>query len=797
MPCWWLRGRILVAALLTGSAAAPALAQSPADRAALRSLQDSLDDINGRAGLARISRTWAGRRGPAMDRLRRGFLALATGRLSGARSDLDVALIEFDWAVSVEREWPYPWFGRALAKLALSEGRFIPKATGGQPPGRNYYQGFVADLTRAFDRDSAFPPGIQLLSRLLPPQEDRTQPAAFVRALEAAVTTGRPIDPAVHLILGRAWRTAGQDERALTAFDRFRAAGGDPGLVELERARSLAGLGHLDEAAAAYHHGLELEASGTRRVYRRDLAWIATEAELAAFDSVPPELLGRWVADFWAVRDAEALRRPGERLREHLRRWSHAHRWFRVLEPERKTDFRLAMRLEPDIGPCIESGAKSIDNLTFEDPARLDDARRRERLLDHRGVVYIRHGEPAARLAAPGARELDPEAVAAAVPLLDAAGLDDAAPFVFPTMMETPLSGHGRQEVWQYLVDGESRLLYFSGSLALGRRTPSTLYSYIPLQPTLLHRVAVIDPRYREVAYAVEGAMAGLRRGLPVACMAASSRLRRESRQAMAASVRSDSYTLLYPQPLDPIIQISAVGQPPAGTGRLLVVFAIPGERLTPQPLDDGRVRYRIGLRISAVDRTHNVIRGLDTLRAFVARDTLPAGAWLSGLVELPAPAGAYDVRVAVEEAGGEAGSTALLRGVALGAPRGTLALSDLVLGRNTGGLRWENLGDPVMLNALNAYMPGDEAPVYYEASGLVPGRSYQTTLAVRPADDEEGRGVSLLFAERAERTTMHIRRTIGLEGLAEGRYRLRVTLEDRETGERSSRERLINIVIP
>src|SRR5690606_21691851 len=111
-------------------------------------------------------------------------------------------------------------------------------------------------------------------------------------------------------------------------------------------------------------------------------------------------------------------------------------------------------------------------------------------------------------------------------------------------------------------------------------------------------------------------------------------------------------------------------------------------------------------------------------------------GAWLSGLVELPAPAGAYDVRVAVEEAGGKAGSTALLRGVALGAPRGTLALSDLVLGRTTGGLRWDNLGDPVMLNALNAYMPGDEAPVYYEASGLVPGRSYQTTLSVRPADD-------------------------------------------------------------
>ncbi len=793
MRCWWsrieLRALPLAVALL--AAAGPLAAQSPRDRAALAALRDSLDSVHTPEGLRTIPRDWSADATPVRVRLRRGFHALAAGRLSGRRDDFDRALIEFGWAITATRHWPYPWFGRGLAKLAMSEKGFRPKALGGQPFGRNYYVGFTGDLVRAFEQEADFGPGVALLLDLLPQQGDRAQPAAFVRALELAASRDPAIDPVAHLVLGRAYRTAWQDERALSAFERFEAAGGDPSTAALERARSLAGLGRLDAAAAAYLRGAELDARETRRAYRRDLAWVATDSELVVFDSVPPQTLSRWVAGFWALRDAEAVRRPGERLRELLRRWAHAFRRFRVIDPERKTDFRMVMN--PDIGPCKEGGAKSIDNLTFEDPARLEDARRRERLLDHRGVVYLRHGEPAARIRAPGLHaDIAPLAAGPATPP-QLGILDSDEPFEFPGATESAVDGWDAREIWQYWFDGESRLMYFSGSLALGRSAPSTLYSYIPLDPNLLYRVATLDPRYRKVAFAAVLERAGMRRAGPVECMPARMELRRETREAMIASVETDSYSLLFPAPLDPVLQAVAVGQPHDGTGRLLIVFAVPGERLTPEPVAGGGVRYRLGIRISAVDRQHQLIRGLDSLRSFVARDTIRAGGFLTGLVEVPAPAGAYTVRVAIYQMDERAGSAANLGTVALGSGPGSLGMSDLLLERETGGLRWDNRGTTVMLNALNAYAEGDAAPVFYEAYGLRPGRSYETTLSVRKLEGND-RGVSLVFNERADRPTMQLRRTIGLEDLAPGQYRLTVTIVEGGTGARATRSRLLNV---
>ncbi|MGE5927214.1 MAG: hypothetical protein ACM357_07665, partial [Gemmatimonadota bacterium] len=206
-------------------------------------------------------------------------------------------------------------------------------------------------------------------------------------------------------------------------------------------------------------------------------------------------------------------------------------------------------------------------------------------------------------------------------------------------------------------------------------------------------------------------------------------------------------------------------------------------------------VRYRLGIRISAVDRQHQLIRGLDSLRSFVARDTIRAGGFLTGLVEVPAPAGTYTVRVAVYQVDERAGSAATLGTVALGARPGALGMSDLLLERESGGLRWDNGGTPVMLNALNAYAEGDAAPVFYEAYGLRPGRSYETTLSVREVDEKDDWGVSLVFRERADRPTMRIRRTIGLEDLAPGQYRLTVTIVEEGTGARTTRSRLLNVV--
>jgi hypothetical protein len=182
MRCWWSRNELpaltLFALALLAGAGRPLAAQAPADRAALAALRDSLDAADTPARLETIPRDWSADASAAMERLRRGFHALAAGRISGKRADFDRALVEFDWAITVARHWPYPWYGRGLAKLALSEKGFRPKPLGGQPYGRNYYVGFTEDLIRAFEQDAEFEPGVALLLRLLPPQGDRVQPAA-------------------------------------------------------------------------------------------------------------------------------------------------------------------------------------------------------------------------------------------------------------------------------------------------------------------------------------------------------------------------------------------------------------------------------------------------------------------------------------------------------------------------------------------------------------------------------------------------------------------------------------------
>ena len=223
-------------------------------------------------------------------------------------------------------------------------------------------------------------------------------------------------------------------------------------------------------------------------------------------------------------------------------------------------------------------------------------------------------------------------------------------------------------------------------------------------------------------------------------------------------------------------------------------MFALPGERLAPER-DTSRasIRYDVAFRISAVDRARGTILRLDTLRTFAARDAVRTGAYLTGYVELAAPRGDFEVRVAVFRPGGEAGSVAAQSGVQVAAGPG-LFLSDIVLGSERAGLRWENRGSPFLLNALDAYRAGSEAPLYYEMHGLVPGRSYGTTIALRRVNEPETRAVRLLFAETADAETMQMRRTMGLEGLRRGQYRLTVTVVDAETGATAVRERVISV---
>lgn len=58
----------------------------------------------------------------------------------------------------------------------------------------------------------------------------------------------------------------------------------------------------------------------------------------------------------------------------------------------KRAEFDIALQ-----GFCMTSGTWSLDDILKEEPADSEDIRRDERYLDHRGVVYLRHGKPASK----------------------------------------------------------------------------------------------------------------------------------------------------------------------------------------------------------------------------------------------------------------------------------------------------------------------------------------------------------------------------------------------------------------
>ena len=700
-----------------------------------------------------------------------GFAALERGRATGSLNDLRAAENAFDDAVQDAPESAAPLYGRALVKLALAGINAQPKGTTGQRPGESNYAAFVRDAAAALERDSTYAPLITLLMTILPPQGDREQPPAFIRALERA-SDAPGVGPASHLVVGRAYRTKGDNGRAVTEFDAYLAVGGDSGVAGLERARALAGLGRLTEARQAYFEGGGRAGGEGRRLYRDDLEWIATESELASFDSASTGMLGQWLERFWAYRDAAEIRTRGARLEEHLRRWAYSYRNFRVVQPERRTQFERVRIV--DIGPCSDGG-KSLDDLTFLHPDRLEDYRRKERILDHRAVIYMRHGEPWQRRLPPGQ-----------------GGRASQEPTVLGEADRLE-NIHG-SVIWLYWFDGAPRIFFFSASAALGRG-PTTLYGQPPLDPDLLSLVATLDPAFGRAAARLQMQEFQPSSAWPSArCFPVVQEAISRVRQDMRAAVTHDSYTLLFRRPLNAILQTFAVGRPSAEAGRIVVTFAADGAALVPSGRGrDGRgYAYPLTLRVSAIDSSTHSVFQVDTTRTFVSSDSLTAGRFLSGLLEMPVSAGRYTVRVAAFQSGRDAGTSVQRTLAAL--DDGSPSMSDIVIGVDSGGIRWANRGDPVEINSLGAYPRGGSVPIYYELFGLVPAHEYRTSISLRRYRRDKAAGPALSFTETADAPSARLRRTVGLGRLDRGQYLLNVTVRDAITGGQAAREQLVNV---
>src|SRR2546426_11722005 len=196
-----------------------ALAQSPADRATLESLRDSLGLVTDSTALHRLEATTIQvakeRRDDPLLHLRLGFIGYRLGEVTKTKSHYDDAAGEFEWAAELRPDWPYPWYGLGLAELAIGEHSSMALENIRQMLGKDYLSKAARAFARATEADPAFSSAVvdlvnTALSQRIRP---RLEVALTAVRLAAAGPAGKHAD--VQLVRGRVESERGAADPAL------------------------------------------------------------------------------------------------------------------------------------------------------------------------------------------------------------------------------------------------------------------------------------------------------------------------------------------------------------------------------------------------------------------------------------------------------------------------------------------------------------------------------------------------------------------------------------------------------
>ena len=707
----------------------PLASQTPADRLALSAFRDSLAAITDTTPLRHGQRTMrqTTRRHPdRLARLRLGLLSLRLAEL-GATPDGRDAVKTLRRAADAEPEWPYAWYCLGLAETLRAEWEREDRLALGNRVGLPTLERAAERHRRALAADRTFAPAAVALAALTLELRDTALLAPALAALRRAA--GAPNPPADVLIAwGRVERAAENGDSARVAFERYLAAGGTRamGLLELARTRLAAG----DAGAeGAYYEGAALEDAAAIAGYRADLAAVAADSDLVEFDRARGASRAEVLRRFWTDRDRIEMRTRGERLREHYRRLLYARRHFALTVSRRF------------YGPAdaYRSGGMEIDD---------------------RGVIYVRHGDPAERL----------------------------RPFVFGLMPN---------ESWRFnRAEGDLLFHFSSGWDSNGG---GDLYDYRLVESVLDLRGAGEAPEdqlllSRQSLSSVYGRMLNWGR-----YGAARSRARERGigQASIAIGTSTDSHELEFAETLGAVADLVAVGATAAGTiGHLVFAIAEPGTR---PEREAGGVRYVVRVRAVASDKRDRPFADVDTTVVFRAPAPLRRSQYLIGRVELSLPPGLWTWRSALQ-LGDSLGVVLPRDTVRVTGPGSAIALSDLALGVRGSSVRWEPTPeDTVLLTPFDLFREGSEVELYYEAGGVTEGTPYRHEIAVYRIKGDPGVAqrrpvVTLGFDERATGPLLRSHRVLRLERLKPGRYLMEVQVRAPD-GQPVSRRREFRVV--
>lgn len=271
----------------------------------------------------------------------------------------------------------------------------------------------------------------------------------------------------------------------------------------------------------------------------------------------------------------------------------------------------------------------------------------------------------------------------------------------------------------------------------------------------------------------------------------------------MAEGLTSDSYRQQFSRDLEPVARAYVLSDPAGPGTRLLLVYAIPGNRIESVP-DGSSVMYRVNVRALVSTERDSLVTFADSLRLFRYRQELERDQFLTGAEQFALPVGRYNVRLVVAQREEETGGSADLATVDLPdfrEPR--LSMSDLVLGREGLGILISTGRDSIPVDPLNTYSVGARVELYYEVAGIEGGTQYTTDIqlvAIEDGDDEavlEQRApdITLSFSEAAEAPFTRVRRQVDLGAIEPGLYRLRVRVTDSSTETSRRQDATISVV--
>jgi GWxTD domain-containing protein len=705
----------------------PLAAQEPAERHTLDALVDTLVAVTDTVSLRRreaVLAPVAKHRDSAFTRVRLGLVRLRLAEL-GASADARSAVRVLRQATERQPGWPYGWYALGLAEAQRASWEQADRLALGSRVGVGNLERSAERQRRALEADPAFVPAAVELAELTLGLQDTSlmQPAVTALRGAAAMPDARP---AVLLAAGRVERAAGHLDSASVAFERFLLAGGSRarGLLELARTRLAQG---RPDGQSAYYEGAALDDHAAVAGYRADLAMIAADFELARLDHAHGPARAELLRRFWTDRDRLEMREPGERIREHYRRLLHARRNFALTVSRRF------------YGPAdaYRSGGMEIDD---------------------RGVIYVRHGEPAERL----------------------------RPFVYGLMPN---------ESWRFNRAEGDLLLHFSAGY--DTEGGGDLYDYRLVESVLDLRGAA-DASEDQLLLSREPLSGVYRRMLhwgPYGAARSRARERGIGRASITVGTTTDSYELQFPADLSGVVDLVAVGEVGGRTlAHLVFAVAEPGTR---PERDAGGLRYTVRLRAVASDAGGRPFANLDTTIVFRPSAPLGRAQYLIGRAELPLPSGLWTWRGALQ-VGDSAGIVLPRDTVRVDRPAWSLSLSDLALGIRDASAAWEPVpGDTVLLTPFDLFPEGSEIELYYEGGGATPGISYRHHIAVyrlrgEPGVAERRPVVTLGFDEPATDSLLRAHRVLQLAHLKPGRYLIEVKLSTPEGGAAARRREFI-----